>query len=464
MSSGLRLGGLSSGLDTEAIVSQLMMIERQPRARLERKQAAVQARQDALRDISTKLKSLKSAAQAIASAGTWTPTQTITSSDATRVGARMVGSATAGTYDVDVQQLATTASRTYNTQTRPNPSTIKFTVTSTGQQYTVDIAANSTVDQIVAKINADSALPVAARNYNGQLLLSADATGAGGNFTVDGGNPLTGVLTGQTSSVTGVDAAFKVNGTSFTRSSNTVTDAVPGAELTLNGVTTTPVTVTIGSPEIDGKALAARVKAFVDAYNAVVDATRSRTTEKRVPNATTTVDARKGVLFGDSGLTTMLSQLRVSVSSSISVGNSLTMDEFSEIGVSTGAATGGTSTPDSLAGKLQFDEAKFLKAYEADPSSVERLLRGTDVSPGLSARFDTLLTPFTTVGGMFDGRINAAGSEVTRLNDQLKRMDERLGRKELYLRRQFTTLETALSKLNSQSAELSARLPRSSDS
>jgi flagellar hook-associated protein 2 len=135
------------------------------------------------------------------------------------------------------------------------------------------------------------------------------------------------------------------------------------------------------------------------------------------------------------------------------------MDEFSEIGVSTGVATGGTSNPDGVAGKLVFDEAKFLTAYEADPSSVERLLRGTTSSTGLSARLDAVMTPFSEGGGLLEGRITASGSELTRLADQLKRMDDRLGRKETYLRRQFTALETALTKLNAQSSELSSRLP-----
>ena len=461
MASGIRLGGLSSGLDTEAIVSQLMAIERQPRARLERKQAAVQARQDALRDISTKLKALKSAAQGLASAGTWAPTQTISSSDSARVGARVVGSVTPGSYDVEVSRLSVTASRTYSTQLRSNPATLTFTTTSTGAQYSVTIPPNSTVDDIVRVINADTAAPVAARNYNGQLLVSAKAAGFGGNFTTNSPN----IITAETASTAGVDAQFKVNGTSYTRPSNTVTDVIAGAELTLNGLTSaTPVKIEVGAPTVDSKGLAGKVKAFVDAYNALVDATRSRTTEKRVTNATTLVDAKKGVLFGDSSLNTMLSQLRTAVMDPISVGNSLTMDEFAEIGVSTGAATGGTSNPDALAGKLQFDETKFLKAYESDPSSVERLLRGSSFSPGLSARVDTLITPFTSADGMFDGRISAAGSEITRLTDQLKRMDDRLGRKETYLRRQFTTLETALSKLNAQSAELSARLPGTNDS
>jgi flagellar hook-associated protein 2 len=455
MASGIRLGGLSSGLDTEAIVSQLMAIERQPRARLERKQGAVQARQDALRDISTKLKALKAAAQNIASSGAWTPTQSVASEDAARIGARATSSIVAGTYDVEVTQLARAATRTYNTEQRPNQSTLTFTSTVSGTQYQVSIAPNSDVDEIVQQINSDSSLPVTARNFNGQLLLSAKVTGVGGGFTASGQ-----ILNGQTASQSARDSQFTVNGVSYTRSSNTVTDVVAGMEMTLNGLTATtgPITVTVGEASVDGKGLATKVKAFVDAYNAVVDATRSRTTEKRVTNPQTVADAKKGVLFGDSSLTNMLGQLRVAVMDPANVGNSLTMDEFAEIGVSTGNPTGGTATPDSVAGKLIYDEAKFLKAYESDPSSVERLLRGTEFSTGLSARLDAVIQPFTEVGGMFDGRITASTSELTRLADQIKRMDERLGRKETYLRGQFTALETALSKLNSQSTELSSRL------
>jgi flagellar hook-associated protein 2 len=456
MATGIRLGGLASGMDTEAIVSQLMAIERQPRGRLERKQAAVQARQEALRDISTKLKTLKAAAQNLASAGAWAATQSVASTDSARVGARAVASVAPGTYDVEVQQLATTASRTFNTQTRPNVSQLTVTPTVTGTPYDIAIPPNSTVDDIVSIVNGDPNSPVAARNYNGQLLLSAKASGAGQNFTASGQ-----ALNGETASVTGQDSQFTVNGAAFTRPSNTVSDAVTGLDLTLNGLTAaaTPVTVTVGVAAVDAKALAGKVKAFVDAYNAVVDATRSRTTEKRVPNAATLTDAKKGVLFGDSGLNTMLSQLRVAVMDPVAVGNSETLDEFGEIGVWTGATTGGASTPDSVSGKLQWDEAKFLKAYEADPSSVERLLRGTDTQPGLSARLDGVIKPFTEASGMFEGRLTASSSELTRLADQIKRMDDRLGRKETYLRQQFTGLETALSKLNSQSQDLASRLP-----
>ena len=450
---GLQLGGLASGLDTNLIISQLMAIERRPRARLERQQAAVQARQDALRDINAKLKSLKLAASGLTSAAAWTPQQTLTSTDSARVAFAATGAVAAGTYDVAVQQLATTASQTWSTQQRNNPSQLTFTHTGSGTQYVIDIAPNSTVDQIVSAINADASVPVTAVNYNGQLLLQAKASGTGGSFTVSGQ-----VLNGQTTSVAGVDAMFTVNGASYTSSTNTSTTAIAGAELTLGGVTTSPVRLTATPLEVDKDALVGKVKAFVEAYNAVVDLVRGKVTEKRVANAETIIDAKKGVLFGDSALNNVLFGLRMSVMEPLSVGNAATLDELAEIGISTGAATGGASTADSLAGKLVFDETKFRNAYAADPSAVERMFRGDGTQPGFASRVDTLLGPFVDTGGLIDGRITAAGSEITRLKSAMDRMDERLARKEEYLRRQFTALETAMQRSQMASAEMMAQL------
>ena len=44
---GLQLSGLASGLDTQAIIDQLMAVERQPRTRIEMRQATEQARRSA---------------------------------------------------------------------------------------------------------------------------------------------------------------------------------------------------------------------------------------------------------------------------------------------------------------------------------------------------------------------------------------------------------------------------------
>ena len=55
-----------------------------------------------------------------------------------------------------------------------------------------------------------------------------------------------------------------------------VENAIPGVRLTLKGVTTAPATVTVTEPALDRDAIKSKVKAFVDAYNAVVDTTRSK--------------------------------------------------------------------------------------------------------------------------------------------------------------------------------------------
>ena len=82
------------------------------------------------------------------------------------------------------------------------------------------------------------------------------------------------------------------------------------------------------------------------------------------------------------------------------------MDELAEIGISTGKPTGGSSTADSVTGKLVFDEAKFLAAFDADQSSVERLMRARSARPASSSRIDGVLAPFVDVGGLLQGRMD----------------------------------------------------------
>jgi len=446
MAGGLQLSGLASGLDTQSIIAQLMTVERLPRARFEREQAAVTARQNALKDIAAKLKSLRSAANDLQSAATWAPTQKITSSDAARVSATLTGTqpVVAGTYDISVSRLATGAEQTWSWQAKPVSSPLTITAQN-GTSYTVNLAANATVDDAVAQINADSSLPVTALNFNGQILFRSRATGVSSDFTVSGT-----MLKAQTSTTAGQDAAYSVNGVSYTSSTNVTTQGVAGAELTLSGLTgTTPVSLTVTQFDVDKDTVKTKLKAFVEAYNAASDLIRGKLEEKRVPNAQNTVDAAKGALFGDNGVSRILSDLRNTVMNPLSVGNATTMDELREIGIGTGAASS-TILDDNVNGKLAFDEAKFDAAWESDRLSVERVLQGTAGVDGFAQKMTAVLDPLTNTGGLLDGRISAADGELTRLKDSLSRMDDRLARKEQFLRKQFTALETALAKAQQQ--------------
>jgi len=454
---GIQMGGLASGLDTQAIIAQLMQVERIPRYRIERHQAAAQTRQDALRDVAAKLKTLRQSATDLQSATLWTKQQTVTSDETSRVGVLATGTVAAGTYDVEVTQLANRAEQTWDFKQRPTDEVLTIT-DSAGVDHAVTILANATVDDAIAAINA-AGLPVTASNSGGQLLLQSTTTGAAANFTATGQT-----LDAMRASVTAVDAAYTVNGAAYTSGTNGTTTGLPGAELTLSGLTAAgdPVRITATESAINKDAVTDKLRKFVESYNAVVDTIRGKVSEKRVPNAQTVTDARKGVLFGDGGLTQTLSSLRIALMEPLAVGNSTAMDELAELGISPGPAS--AVTADKTNGRLVFDEAKFTAAWDGDLASVERLLKGAGSLGGFAQRLDGVVKPLTEAGGMFDGRISAAGGELSRLKDGLARMDVRLGRKEELYRRHFTALETALQRMQSQSVDLASRLPQTQGS
>jgi flagellar hook-associated protein 2 len=138
---------------------------------------------------------------------------------------------------------------------------------------------------------------------------------------------------------------------------------------------------------------------------------------------------------------------------------STSYDELFEIGISTGASTGsGTFSQDAVDGKLVLDSAKLTAALESNALDVQKLLGAVTGTPGFSQAFGDRITPYSQAGGIVAERLEAAGSEITRLADSLLRMDERLARKEESLRKMFSNLEIALQRSQSQSADLLARL------
>src|SRR4051794_23081474 len=98
--------GISSGIDTNAIVTELMQLESRPKLLLQQKQLVVNARTKAYQDLSTKLYTLKSAADDLRSLSLFAGSPYSSSSDATRLTAAATSNASPGTYDVNVTRMA----------------------------------------------------------------------------------------------------------------------------------------------------------------------------------------------------------------------------------------------------------------------------------------------------------------------------------------------------------------------
>jgi flagellar hook-associated protein 2 len=306
------------------------------------------------------------------------------------------------------------------------------------------------LDDAVSTINSDDGSPVWAVNVGGKLSLSRRETGDHSNWGFDASGPAVGVLA---SSRDGSNAAYTVAGdaTVYTSHTNVATDGLPGLELTLKSTGTS--TVTVSTPAAKSEDVAAKLKAFVTAYNDAVDLVRSKLTEKRVINPQSDADAKLGALYGDDSLDSVMTSMRQAISAA----------GLDALGVSV-ASTGSGTSPDALAGKLTFNQATFDAAWAAGPSAVKAKLGSSD-APGFAHAFEGVLDPITRAGdGLIDQRVADADGEISYIKDSLASMDLRLQAREDLLRKQFTAMEQALAASQSASSSLAGQLAQLSRS
>src|SRR3954447_13514105 len=232
------ISGLSSGIDTATIIDQLMSIERAPQDRLKTQVTISAARKTVLSDIQTRLKNLQLAAQDLKSVTLWANKQSIDVNDATKVAASLSGSAGTGSYQLNVTQLARGAQRWY---AYTPPSGADDTITFSNG-HTTTIKDGSDIDAAALAVNSDATAPVYASAVTDAqsgvkyLVFSSRTTGLTASaFTASAGS----LAEDGSRAVDGLDAQYWVdNGPVKTSSTNVVTDAIPGATLTLKGVTT----------------------------------------------------------------------------------------------------------------------------------------------------------------------------------------------------------------------------------
>jgi flagellar hook-associated protein 2 len=441
------LTGIASGVDTSAIVDKLMELERLPRTRLDYRKAALTAQRTDLSTLQTKLIALRTAAAGLRDVGTWADKQTVESSDA-RVVAERVAGAGPGGYDVQVLSLARAEQRSY--AYAPPAAETTLTLGST----TVTLAAGTSLADAAKQINQTAGAPVYAAEVGGRLVLSARTTGTGSAFTA------TGAPLSDEQVTAGVNATYTVNGGAVQSSqTNVVTDAIPGLKLTFKGTTASAASITVGAPGVDKDAVKAKVKAFVDAYNDLLKTTRGFVDETRPKRVTDATTAAQGALWGDSGLATMLSRLRTATMNVVS-GMGATMDEMRELGVSTGAATGGLSTTDSKTGLLVLDEDKLAKALTDDPLGARKLLGGVSGTDGFAQRIEGLLKTYVGSTGSINARITQGDEALQALQKQMTAEDARLASKQARLKAQFAAMESALSTAQSQQAWLAGQIAK----
>jgi flagellar hook-associated protein 2 len=451
MATSTALSGLASGVDTASIVDQLMAVERNQTIPLTNRQTTITAEQTALKGITAKLTAFQAAAAALKKDSTaFTQTQAVTSSDTSKLTAVKISGAGVGGHSVQIDRLAASAQDGFSVGDLSTAGSI--TIGSALFNYD----AGATTAGIASQINATSTSPVYAavvKNSAGEdrLVLSARTTGESSRFTVSGAalteDPVYASPAGS------LNAQYRVDGSATVLSSetNSVENAVAGLRLTFKGVTSAPVSVTVDAPDIDRDAVKTKIKAVVDAYNDLVSTTRTALDEKGVVNPTTTDDLGKGTLFGDIGLSSMLSGLRTGLRDPI---DGLTgISSLADMGIDVPAASGGASTTEAKQGQFVVDDDKLDAALDGDWTKVASFL------DKFAGKVDTAVKAQTgSAGSLIDGRVTNDDTRYKEVGDQLTALNQRLTDEQTRLQAQFTAMETALSKLQSQQSWLTGQI------
>lgn len=267
--SGISFAGLGSGIDSESIISRIVSLEQAGVQRLQIQQTQLRTKQAAYDQYKSLLNTLRSAASDLNQRQSFDLIKG-SSSDAT-VATLSVGTATSpGTYSLEVTQLAQAHKLGSASQTSATAA-LNMTGTFTVNGKDVNVVATDTLSTIASKINSAGA-EVTASILNGgtgsvYLTITANKTGASNAVTLADTSGTVSATLNFSTLLAAQDSNFKVDGISFTNSSNNVEGVIPGATINLLKTSgTTTLTLTRDAEGIRGK-----VDSFVKAYNAILD-------------------------------------------------------------------------------------------------------------------------------------------------------------------------------------------------
>jgi len=459
----LALPGLS-GYDFSSIVETMVQNYSLPLDKMQTKQTTLETKQDAWRDINTRLSALDNTLTTLRDSTTWSATAA-SSSNTDILSVSSSAGTVKGSYNVKVIQtaLAQTAVSDViavedgDTATSVPAGTIGITID--GETTNVGIDAEASFDDIAEAINnADAGISASVIKVNGGYrlaLLSKDTgTEKAAVFSDVSGNVLEhfGVIDGVGTlnvSQEAQDAELEINGIgSVTSSSNIVTSVIPGLTFTLNEqASTTNVVVNVAA---DNSAAQTAVQSFVDQYNSVMSFIDSKVTY----DSDTEI---KGSLYADPILQGIQSRLRGMIGGSMNnPGDNYSI--LADVGIATSSDSYGKSA------LLEFDTADFIEAMAEDPDSVANLFGASagGVTPvtvsssslsveGLTNILHQYLNPMVMYDGTLDQTEDSYDRQITQIKEDIEDFNDKIAAYSERIRLKFATLETQLAALDTQS-------------
>jgi len=374
--------GVGSGLDLSGLVENLLAAERSPiENSLNRQESQLVSDLSGVGLMKASLSGFRSSLASLSSASSF-GTRTGTNSNGSAISTSLTNDAAVGTYNIDVDTLASSQSLATAAYTSPidtiGTGTIQIrfgSITGPGftsfdvntdkaiQNITVD-ATNNTLSGLKDSINEGEYGVTASIINDGsgyRLTLTSDETGANnaleititdtGDANNTDANGLSALAynasaTHLTETQAATDASIFINGLSVTSSSNTLNEVIEGVTLNLLQETTSSLTFTVAESTSQFKT---SVRELVESYNDMI----GNLNDLGSAGSPTT---QAGSLFGDSNLRNFTNSLFRKMTSSVE-GLSGSITALSNLGITTQAD-----------GRLTIDDARFNSAIADNPT------------------------------------------------------------------------------------------------
>jgi flagellar hook-associated protein 2 len=425
------LSNIGSGIDVQSLISGLVAASSGPLDALQTQQSSTQSAISTLSDVGTAMSALQTAVTALSTpqdVGSYTAT---TSSQA--IAASASGTALPGNYSLTVSQLAQeqrTYSNTFSSASAAlgQSGTLSLQV-GTGTAASIQIDSTDSLDQIANKINSAGLRVTASTFFDGtnyRLQIRGLDSGASNNITINQSGFDLGLSDAANTVQNAQNSIIQLDGFSIQRATNQVVGAIQGVTLALTQVSSTPVNVQVAS---DPQGLETKLQAIATAYNTVIS-------QVNAAAGTSKAAATNPILAWDTTLRSISTRLSDTLQTAFGTG---TYSMLGSIGL--GLQADGT---------LALDTGTLEAALSADPTSVTKLLAGTNGTDGAMASLSSAIDSFNETGtGMLSVEESSMQDTVTDLSTRITDEQSRLADYQTMLQAQFDSMNTLVAGNNS---------------
>lgn len=246
---GFSLGGLASGLDTKALIEQLMAIEQQPLKLLQQKKQALFTKNSAFQAINTRLSALQSAASDL-TLDLNLRAKSATPSNTSILTASAGPSAAAGTYQIRVDRLATASSVSTTgaigqavTSTATALSSLNLSSAATAGTFTLQYTSGGAVTNAQVTLSTSDTLSTVFSNISTATGGKVTASLSGNKITLTGDGTTTNVVAGASTDTSNFLSVMNLKGATYSGGAGGTVTSMYGIGIAQAGVgidTTTP--------------------------------------------------------------------------------------------------------------------------------------------------------------------------------------------------------------------------------